>query len=98
VEIQAVNTLKLGQSSSAACLFMAIVLSECWRSTVSFFKLSSSLARFLNPGPMLVCVRYDGLCDMPIFWDWNLESYAYCHEFMVPWLIITGFGLHDWIY
>jgi hypothetical protein len=29
VEIQAVNTLKLGQSSSAACLFMAIVLSEC---------------------------------------------------------------------
>jgi hypothetical protein len=27
-----------------------------------------------------------------------LLTYVYCHVFWVPWLIITGSGLDDWIY
>jgi hypothetical protein len=28
----------------------------------------------------------------------SVHEVWYCHEFMAPWLIITGSGLNDWIY
>jgi hypothetical protein len=41
--------------------------------------------KFLNVRPMLKFVCHK-------------KYQIYCLEFMAPWLIITGFGLDDWIY
>jgi hypothetical protein len=35
---------------------------------------------------------------LPDPFQFPLRESSYCHEFMTPWLIITGSGLDDWIY
>jgi hypothetical protein len=48
---------------------------------------------------LLIKIFYmSGIDNLPVLASFCPPSYLYCHVSGVPWLIITGTGLDDWIY
>jgi hypothetical protein len=76
--------------TSISCQFTDQVGLSCVR--IYVWKLASRTPSAVFPSPSMQTP------ELYFVSHYVIHQLSYCHVFMAPWLIITRFGLHDWIY